>query len=116
MSWDFVAMFSNIDNNLGILAVRKALDSRPDKFLSTDCVLKAAEICLQVNNCQFAGQNFVQKHGTAMGPKNTCSYADLAMGLIDEVQLSLMLWWSYRDNVFDLRTPGLPNYWNLRST
>ena len=24
------------------------------------------------------------KHGTAMGPKNACSYADLAMGLIDE--------------------------------
>ena len=24
----------------------------------------------------------MQKHGTAMGPKNACSSADLAMGLI----------------------------------
>ena len=76
VSWDFVAMFPNIDNNLGISAVRKVLDSRPDKFPSTDCIVEAVEICLQVNNCQFASQNFVQKHGTAMGPKNACSYAD----------------------------------------
>ena len=27
--------------------------------------------------------NFLQKHGTAMDPKNACSYADIAMGEID---------------------------------
>ena len=84
VSWDVVAMFPNIDNNLGISAVRKALDSRSVKFPSTECIVEAIEICLQTNNCQFSGKNFVQKHGTAMGPKNACSYADLAMGLIDE--------------------------------
>ena len=77
-------MFPNIDNKLGISAVRKALDSRSIKFPSTECIVDAIEICLQTNNCQFSGKNFVQKHGTAMGPKNACSYADLAMGLIDE--------------------------------
>ena len=54
-------MFPNIDNNLGISAVRKALDSRKDKFPSTDCIVEAVEICLQINNCQFADQNFIQK-------------------------------------------------------
>ena len=68
VSWDVVAMFPNIDNNLGITAVKKALDSRTDKFPSTDCILEAVEICLEVNNCQFSDHNFVQKHGTAMGP------------------------------------------------
>ena len=113
VSWDVVAMFPNIDNNLGISAVRKALDSRKDKFPSTDCIVEAVEICLQINNCQFADQNFIQKHGTAMGPKNACSYADLAMGLIDEKAKlggasKPMLWWRYRDDVFDLWTLGLP--------
>ena len=70
-------------------------------------------VCLRVNNCQFAGQSFVQKHGTAMGPKNACSYADLAMGIIDEKakfegSLRPMLWWRYRDDIFDLWTQGLP--------
>ena len=48
-----------------------------------------------------------------MGPKNACSYADLAMGLIDEKAKlggasKPMLWWRYRDDVFDLWTLGLP--------
>ena len=106
-------MFPNIDNNLGITAVRKALDSRSSKFPSTDCIAEAVEICLRVNNCQFSEQHFVQKHGTAMGPKNACSYADLARGLIDdkaklEGNLKPLLWWRYRDDIFDLWTQGLP--------
>ena len=84
VSWDVVSMFPNIDNNLGISAVRKALNSRSVNIPSTDCLVEAVEICLRVNNCQFAGQSFVQKHGTAVGRKNACSYADLAMGIIDE--------------------------------
>ena len=45
-----------------------------------------------------------------MGPKNACSYADLAMGIIDEKAKSgetkLKLWWRYRDDIFDLWTQG----------
>ena len=65
VSWDVVSMFPYIDNNLGITAV----DSRSFKFPSTDCIGEAAEICLRVNHRHFSEQNFVQKHGTAMGPK-----------------------------------------------
>jgi hypothetical protein len=65
-------MFPNIDNNLGLTAVKKALDSRENKFPSTECIVEAVEICLTCNNCQFGEMNFLQKHGTAMGPKNAC--------------------------------------------
>ena len=106
-------MFPNIDNDIGISAVRRALNSRSVNIPSTDCLVEAVEICLRVNNCQFSGQDFVQNHGTAKGPKNACSYADLAMGVIDEKakfggSLKPMLWWRYRDNIFDIRTHGLP--------
>ena len=107
VSWDVVSMFPNIVSDLGITAVRKALESRSSKFPSTDYIAEAVEIC------QFSEQNFVHKHGTAMGPKNACSYADLAMGLIDEKaklegSLKPLLWWRYRDDIFDLWTQGLP--------
>ena len=97
----------------GIAAVRKALDSRSSKFPSTDCIAEAVEICLCVNKCHFSEQNFVQKHGTTMGPTTACCYADLAMGIIDEKaklkgSLNPMLWWRYRDDIFDLWTQGLP--------
>ena len=47
-----------------------------------------------------------------MGPKNACSYADLAMGVIDhkakfEGTIKPMLWLRYRDDIFDLWTQGV---------
>ena len=59
VSWDVVAMFPN-----------KALDSSSTNFPTTDCIVEAVEICLKVNNCEFAGHSYLHKHGTAMGPKN----------------------------------------------
>ena len=45
-----------------------------------------------------------------MGPKNACSYADLAMGIIDHKaktgKIKPKLWWRYRDDIFDLWTQG----------
>lgn len=69
VSWDVVSMFPNIDNNLGITAVTKALDSRSSKFPSTDCIAEAVEICLRVNNCHFSEQNFVSKTWYSYGTK-----------------------------------------------
>lgn len=48
-----------------------------------------------------------------MGPKNVCSYADLAMGEIDfqakfSGPIKPALWWRYSDDVFDLWQQGLP--------
>ena len=103
-------MFPNIDNNLGINAVTKALEARPVKFPSTDCIVEAVKICLKHNNSFFGEDNFLQIHGTAMGPKNACSYADLAMGIIDKRaksgEMKPNLWWRYRDDIFDLWTQG----------
>ena len=51
-----------------------------------------------------------------MRPKNACSYADLAMGIIDEkakfegsLKLLLCMLKVYRDDLFDLWTQGGPN-------
>ena len=37
VSWDVVAMFPNIDNNLGINAVIEALEARPASQISIPC-------------------------------------------------------------------------------
>ena len=105
VSWDVVAMFPNIDNELGVTAVKNALDARSVKIPSTECILEAVEICLESKNCQFDNNNYVQQHGTAMGPKNACSYADLAMGVIDhkakfEGTIKAMLWLRYIGMIF----------------
>ena len=76
-------MFPNIDNNLGIKAVTDALTSREIQFPSTESIVEAVKICLEHNNSHFQEQHFLQTHGTAMGPKNACSYVDWAIGIID---------------------------------
>ena len=88
VSFDVVNMFPNIDNNLGIKAVKKALNARETKFPPTDCILEATQMCLDLNNCRYLGKDFLQIYGTAMGPHNACSYADLAMGDFDDKALN----------------------------
>ena len=107
VSFDVVNMFPNIDNNLGLKAVKKALNSREDKCPPTNCILEATKMCLDLNNCRYLGKNFLQIHGTAMGPHCGCSYADLSMGEFDEKALKRYkirpeIWWRFRDEIFSL--------------
>ena len=53
VSWDVVAMFPNIDNDLGIKPVRNALETRAIKDPPRECIVEAVEICLISNNSQF---------------------------------------------------------------
>ena len=70
VSWDVVSMFPNIDNELGLGAVSRALDTREQLLPSTDCILEAVEICLKSNHLVFNEKFYLQIHGTAMGPTN----------------------------------------------
>ena len=113
VSWDVVSMFPNIDNNLGLTAVKNALDARERLMPSTKCILEAVEICLKHNHSVFQHSFFLQIHGTAMGPKNACSYADLAIGEIDHKAkfcgpIKPALWRRYRDDISDLWQQGFP--------
>ena len=81
--WEVVSRFPNIDNKLGLIAVRKALNATENKSTSPTCILEAVKICLKSNLSVFNENFFLQIHGTAMGPKNACSDADLAMGEIN---------------------------------
>jgi hypothetical protein len=112
VSWDVVSMFPNIDNELGLGAVRSALDTSEQLLPSTNSILEAVEICLKSNHSVFNEKFYLQIHGTAMGPKNACSYADIAMGEIDHKAkhcgpIKPSQWWRYRDDIFDLWQQGL---------
>ena len=84
-SFDIVNMFSNIDNERGIEAVRSLLDSSSSKNLSTECIMKGLEICLLNNNSHFANIHLLQTNGTATGAPNSCSYSDIATSHLDKI-------------------------------
>ncbi len=72
-------MFPSIDNQTGIERVRCKLSLYAEAFdVPIECVIEALEICLKKNCCMYyRGQYWLQENGTAMGPKNSCSYADI---------------------------------------
>ena len=70
------------------LVIRNLLNSRTTLIPSTDCVIKALEICLTCKNSKFAKQNLLQSKSTATGAPYLCSYADLAVSPIGDKVLS----------------------------
>ena len=84
-SIDVTNMFPNIPQEFGIQECKKHLDKRklPHMF-STSCMVEAIKLTLENNLATFNGITYKQLTGTAMGPKNACDYADVAMNFIDQ--------------------------------
>ena len=55
--------------------------------LPVECIIEALEICLTSNCSTYCGQFLLQENGTAMGPKNSCSYADIVAEEINKQDL-----------------------------
>ena len=115
VSLDIVNMFPNISKLVGLQECKAHLDKRHEPIFSTECILKALEITLDNNLTEFEGVVYKQCKGTAMGPPNACSYADVTMNKIDiEVNEGTqwpskyrpLIWIRFRDDVFVLWTHG----------
>ena len=86
VSFDIVAMFPNIPEEMGREECRKHLDAREEPVLfSTDCILEGIDITLKNNLTEFNGNMLRQIKGTAMGPSNACDYADVSVNKIDQL-------------------------------
>lgn len=109
VSWDVVAMFPNIPEEMGITECDKLLDGRPlGQGLPTKCILEALKICLHYNISQFDGDWYRQVRGAAMGPHEACFYSDIAMSRYDRLVMSdsnpckkPLVWARYRDDIYD---------------
>ena len=96
-------MFPNIPREFGIKECIKHLEARENPLFSTACIVKALEITLDNNIASFNGTTYLQCKGTAMGPKNSCPYADNSMGYIDE---------AVHDNNPECSSPNvIPDFW-----
>ena len=111
VSVDVVNMFPNIPKEFGMEECKKHLDKRENPIFTTDCILKGIEICLNNNIGDFNNTTYRQKKGTAMGPKNACDYADVAMNYIDQAvhnnnpacpgfRIIPQFWGRFRDDIY----------------
>ena len=104
---DVVALYSSISHNEGLGVLRKALDSRADRSVSTDSLMDLAEVVLTNNMFEFNGRFYHQIRGTAIGTKCAPPYsilflADLEEELLHSYDFKPSVWWRYIDDVFFL--------------
>ena len=108
VTWDIEAIFPNIDNEDGLRTIKKHLTAILFRALYKVSD-RSNKNCFENNNAEFEGQHYVQTNGTAMGPKKSCSYADVSMTEVDQVATSQgpykpEHWYRFRDDVFDIWT------------
>ena len=108
---DVVGFYSSIPHQAGLEALKKALDARENKFISTDDIVKMAEFVLKNNYFQFNGKVKEQISGTVIRTKFAPSYAS---AFIDQVETDFLraqenvslVWFRYIDDVFFIWTHG----------
>ena len=86
ISVDVMSMYENLDQSLGIPALRYFLTRYPNLLptrFPVSFVIKAMTFVLENNTGYFNGEFFKQTSGTATGIKPAPTYADLAMGYFE---------------------------------
>ena len=108
---DVVGLYPNIPHEEGLSALRKRLENRKEKYVSTDTIIDLAEVVLKNNIFTFGKKTLKQKRGTAIGTKFATPYsilfiAELEDEIIKESEYKSYLWWRYIDDIFFLWEHG----------
>ena len=94
---DVVGLYPNILHEEGLASLRKFLDARTEKKVTTEILLELAEIVLKNNVFQFNGKTLKQLRSTAIGTKFAPPYtnifmADLEERVLKDTELQLRIW------------------------
>ena len=100
-----VSLYPSIPHPAGLEALKKALDARENKFISTDDIVKMAEFVLKNNYFQFNDKVKQQISGTAIGTKFAPTYACVFMDQVETDFLRAqekvpLVWFRYIEDIF----------------
>ena len=83
MTADVVGLYPSIPHEVGLRALREALDKRDEKTIATEELLKMAEFVLKNNYFEFGNKIKQQISGTAIGTKFAPPYASIFMSNLE---------------------------------
>ena len=84
---DVVGLYPNIPHDVGPSSLRKRLESRKEKYVSTDTIIDLAEVVLKNNIFTFGKKTLKQKRGTTISAKFTPPYSILFMAKLEKEAL-----------------------------
>jgi len=113
-SADATSMYTNIDTETGIQAVRDFLNCNsehiPEDF-PTNMFLQVLELVMTNNIFSFGDTTWLQLTGTAMGTPAACAYATITYGqhentkILTEFSSNLLYYKRYIDDIFAIWIP-----------
>ena len=111
---DVVGLYPNILHDEELFALRKRLNERNEKDVSTDTLAELAELVLKNNIFNFNVKTLQQKRGTAIGTKFASPYSILFMAELDKIIFEIVdnkpyLWWRYIDDIYFSGNMGKKN-------
>ena len=110
---DVKSLYTNIDNQKGIDAVRRTMLRNPDPNRPDAQLLELLEICLTHNSFSFNGKKYIQTNGAAMGHSYCVEYANIDMAdweveAIKKCPLRPLFWARFIDDIIIVWTHGRP--------
>nr|XP_029604681.1 uncharacterized protein LOC115190770 isoform X1 [Salmo trutta] len=114
-SIDIDSLYTNIDTNLGLRAIKNIFHKYPDLDRPDGALLQLLELSLIRNDFEFNSNWFLQIHGTAMGKKFAPSYANIYMAeweqsVFPKCTKLPILYLRYLDDIFGLWTYSLSDF------
>ena len=108
---DVADLYLKIPHEEGLSTLRKRLDLRQEKDVTTSTLVELAEVVLKNNIFSFKEKTLRQNWGTAIGTKFAPSYsisfmAKLEEEILSEIELKPYLCWGYIDDIFFLWENG----------
>ncbi|XP_040275495.1 zinc finger protein 250-like [Bufo bufo] len=107
VSFDVVSLYTSIDHDKGLEAVRYALRNSEYTPAMVNFILALLEIILTCNYFKFKDQFFVQNSGTAMGSNAAPVYANIYMSYVESSSVypssffsKVRGWMRYIDDIF----------------
>lgn len=102
---DVDSLYTNIDNQAGLEAIRKLFQKYPDPDRPDEQILRLLELSLQNSDFEFFHEVFLQIWGTAMGKKWAPPYADSFLAVwesevLDLVPLKPSIYLRFLDDIF----------------
>lgn len=86
-SMDVENLYTNIETNRGMEAVKAKMEKYPDSSRPDSHILQLLHLSLTKNDFDFDGKHYLQIKGTAMGKKFAPAYADIYMSNWEETIL-----------------------------
>ena len=86
-SMDVESLYTNIDTQMGLKAVKTIMDKHPDPSRPDQFILQLLDNSLSRNDFEFNGQHYLQIKGTAMGKRFAPAYANIYMATWEETVL-----------------------------